>query len=182
MNSNMSTRVRNIRTGLSGKSKVGLLQRSKRQGMRRACAGFSFVELLIVMGIILVIGAMAVPALKDAIKSTRTARTVADIRTIGDAALGYSAEYGYAPNSLADIWYDKQMDAWGRPYKYLPITDDTDPSLQRKDQFDVAINKYFDLYSVGLDGETSIKLSDAQSLDDIVWAGDGVYMGVAANY
>jgi general secretion pathway protein G len=154
----------------------------RRRGARHASAGFTFVELIIIMGIILTIAAIAVPALKDAIKTAKTARAVADVRTIGDTALGYSAEYGYPPNSLADIWYDKQLDPWGHPYQYLPITDSTDPATQRQDRFDVTINKYFDLYSMGLDGETSIKISDAQGLDDIIWANDGVYMGVAAYY
>ena len=168
MNSKTTTRVK----------KIGC----KRPGMRRACAGFTFVELIIVMGIILVIGAMAVPALKDAIRSTKTARAVADVRTIGDAALGYTAQYGDAPSSLSEIWYDKQVDPWGHTYRYLAITDATDPGLQRKDRFGIPINKYFDLYSLGLDGQTAVQLTDPAGQDDVVWASDGVYMGVAANY
>ena len=154
----------------------------KRRGARRACAGFTFVELIIVMGIIMVVGAMAVPALKDAIQSARIARAVSDVRTIGDAALGYSAEYGSAPSSLAEIWYDKQVDPWGHYYQYRAITDETDPGLLRKDRFGVPINRFFDLYSLGTDGQTSIQLTDPQGQDDVVWANDGVYMGLATNY
>lgn len=154
----------------------------KRRGANRACAGFTFVELIIVMGIILVVGAMAVPALKDAIKSAKLARSVADVRTIGDTALGYAAEYGYGPNNLAEIWYDKQMDPWGHPYQYRVINDSTDPALLRTDRFGVPINQFFDLYSLGADGLTAVQITDAAGQDDVIWAADGVYMGIASNY
>ncbi len=155
---------------------------SRRRGARHACAGFSFVELIIVMGIILVVSAIAVPALKDAIETTKTARAVVDVRTIGDAALGYCAEYGYAPSNLAEISYDRQLDPWGHSYRYLAITDSTDPSLMRKDRFGVPINQFFDVYSMGRDGQTALQLNDAQAQDDVVWADDGVYMGLASKY
>ena len=155
---------------------------SRRRGSRHACAGFSFVELIIIMGIILVVSAIAIPALNDAIKAAKNARAVADVRTIGDAALGYCAEYGYAPSNLSEIWYDHQVDGWGHTYRYLAITDSTDPSLMRKDRFGSPINQFFDLYSLGLDGQTSSQLNDPQGQDDIVWADDGVYMGLASKY
>jgi general secretion pathway protein G len=135
------------------------------------------------MGIFMIVSAMAVPALKDAIKSAKIGRGVADVRTIGQAALGYYAENGAAPNTLADIGYDQQLDPWGNNYQYLPFTPTTNPSLMRTDAlFSVPVNTLFDLYSMGADKETATSLSASQSQDDIIWANDGVYMGLASNY
>lgn len=167
------------------KSKVtnsAAVRRGRGHGARRECAGFTIVELLIAMGIFLVVSAMAVPALTDAIKAAKIGRAVADIRTIGEAALGYYAENGAPANTLTDIGYDQQLDPWGSAYRYLPITATTNRTLLRTERFVVPINQYFDLYSMGADGQTAAPLTAPQSQDDIVWANDGTYMGLASNY
>ena len=74
------------------------------------------------MAIIMVVSAMAIPSMQNAILSARVSRATADVRTIGQAALGYYAENGAAPNTLADIGYDQQMDPWDHPYQYLGFT------------------------------------------------------------
>jgi general secretion pathway protein G len=155
---------------------------SKGRGGRRACAGFTFIELLIVMAIIMVISAMAIPSMQNAILSARVSRSVGDVRTIGQAALGYYAENGTAPNSLVDIGYDQQIDPWGNAYQYLGFTAATTTSQMRTDAFGVPINTIFDVYSMGADQQTALSLSAAQSQDDIVWAQDGYYMGLVSNY
>lgn len=149
---------------------------------RRACAGFTIVELMISFLVLMTICAMAVPALADAIQAARVARAVADLRTIGDAAYGYLIETGAAPTSLTDIEYDKQVDPWEHGYVYVGFTPTTPDSSKRVDRWITPINKYFDLSSMGPDGATSLSLSDAVSQDDIVWANDGVYIGPATNY
>jgi general secretion pathway protein G len=158
--------------------------RTRRGGhaARHACAGFSIVELLIAMGIFMIVSAMAVPALKEAIKSAKIGRGVADVRTIGQAALGYYAENGAAPNTLADIGYDQQLDPWGHGYQYLGFTPATGTAQMRTDRFNVPINTFFDLCSLGADGDTATSLTATQSQDDIIWANDGIYMGLASNY
>jgi len=148
----------------------------------RRCAGFTVLELLIVMAIILTIAAMAIPSLKSAVASAKDARAVADIRTIGNEALGYYAQYGAAPDTLADIGYDQQLDPWGAPYQYLAFANVNGKGKMRKDRFLVPINTHFDLYSMGPDGQSVSPLTAKQSQDDIIWANDGAYLGVAANY
>src|ERR1700687_1651154 len=98
------------------------VRRGRGHGARRGCAGFTIVELLIALGVLMVVSAMAVPALSDAIKSAKIARAVADVRTIGQAALGYYAQNGAPANTITDLGYDQQLDPWGRAYQYLPIT------------------------------------------------------------
>jgi general secretion pathway protein G len=130
----------------------------------------------------LIIAAMAVPGMQSAILAAKTSRTVGDVRTIGQAALGYTAENGTAPNSLTDIGYDQQMDPWGNAYQYLGFTATTGTAQMRTDMFGVPINTYFDLYSMGADGQTTLSLSSTQSQDDVIWANDGTYLGLGSNY
>jgi general secretion pathway protein G len=151
-------------------------------GARHACAGFTFIELLIVMAVLMIVSAMAIPSMQNAILSAKNARSVGDVRTIGQAALGFYAEYGAAPTTLIDIGYDQQVDPWDHTYQYLGFTSTTTTGQKRTDRFGVPINTFFDLYSLGADGQTALSLTAPPSQDDVVWAVDGVYMGLASNY
>ena len=151
-------------------------------GARRACAGMTFIELLIVMAILMIISAMAIPSMQSAILSARVSRAVGDVRTIGQAALGFYAENGTAPNTLADIGYDQQVDPWDQPYQYVPFTPATSTAQMRTDAFGVPINTFFDLYSMGADQETATSLASPQSQDDVIWGNDGTYLGLGSNY
>jgi prepilin-type N-terminal cleavage/methylation domain-containing protein len=62
--------------------------------------GFSLIELLIVVAIILIIAAIAIPNLLRARMAANESSAVASIRTINTAEITYSASYptvGYAP-------------------------------------------------------------------------------------
>lgn len=152
-----------------------------RRALRR-CGGFTILELLIIVAIMLTIAAMAIPSLQSAIAYAKTSRAVVDLRTIGNEALMHKAQYGVAPNTLADIGYDKQLDPWGAPYQYLNFANVNGKGKMRKDRFLVPINTYFDLYSMGPDGKSVSPITAQQSQDDIIMANDGAYVGVAANF
>lgn len=65
-------------------------------------AGFSLIELLIVVAIILIIAAIAIPNLLRARIAANQATGVSNIRTITSAAIVYSSTYGNGlPPSLA---------------------------------------------------------------------------------
>jgi type IV pilus assembly protein PilA len=66
--------------------------------------GFSLIELLIVVSIILVIAAIAIPNMLSSRKAANQASAVANIRTITSASVSYSVTYanGYPP-SLASL-------------------------------------------------------------------------------
>jgi general secretion pathway protein G len=52
----------------------------------------------------------------------------------------------------------------------------------RKDQFLVPLNTDYDLYSRGKNGLSQSSIASAVSLDDVVRANDGAFLGLAAKY
>ncbi|HKB99635.1 MAG TPA: type II secretion system protein [Terriglobales bacterium] len=67
-------------------------------------AGFSLIELLIVVSIILVIAAIAIPSLLQARVTANEASAVASLRTVNTAMISYASSYptvGFAPTLAA---------------------------------------------------------------------------------
>ncbi len=62
--------------------------------------GFTLIELLIVVAIIGIIAAIAIPNLLNAINRGRQKRTMADMRSIATAIETYSVDYGFYPKSM----------------------------------------------------------------------------------
>jgi general secretion pathway protein G len=153
-----------------------------RAAVRVHATGFTMVELLIVIALILTIAAIAVPNLLSAINRAKIARTVADVHAIGNAVLGYQASYGQCPDILALVGYGGRVDPWGNPYQYLSFANTNGKGAMRKDRFLVPINSYFDLYSMGADGASVSPLTAKASKDDIIWANDGSFVGLASDY
>ena len=60
--------------------------------------GFTLIELLIVVAIIGIIAAIAIPNLLNAINRGRQKRTMADIRTIGTAVEAYAVDKSFYPS------------------------------------------------------------------------------------
>jgi len=147
-----------------------------------ANSGFTVVELLIVVAIIFTVSAIAVPNLMAAMDEAKIARAVGDIHTIGIAIQEYDLLNGQYPDTLADAGYGSTVDPWGNPYQYLNFQDTKGKGKMRKDRFLVPINTFFDLYSMGKDGQSASPLTAKQSQDDITCANDGGYVGPASNF
>ena len=147
-------------------------------------AGFTLVELLLVLAIIMTISAMAVPNLMAAVDSARVARAVADIHAIEGDVVEYQVlnPNGSLPNSLADIGCDTMLDPWHNPYKYFNHATSKGNGQARKDRFLVPLNSDFDLYSMGKDGQSSPPITAKKSQDDIIRASDGSYVGLASQF
>jgi general secretion pathway protein G len=144
--------------------------------------GFTVVELLITVTIILTITAIAVPNLLAAIKEVKMAKAVGDIHTIGEEIEAYDLLNGQYPITLADIKRDTFLDPWGNQYQYLNFADTKGKGKMRKDRFLVPINTFFDLYSMGEDGQSVPPITAKPSQDDVIWANDGDYIGSASDY
>ncbi len=71
--------------------------------MRRKQAGFSLIELLIVVAIILIIAAIAIPNLIRSRMAANEASAAATLRTLNTSEILYSSTYGgFSPN-LVDM-------------------------------------------------------------------------------
>ena len=71
--------------------------------MRTKQKGFSLIELLIVVAIILIIAAIAIPNLLRARISANEASAVASLRTMNTASITYNSNYGGYPTVLSDL-------------------------------------------------------------------------------
>ncbi len=94
--------------------------------------GFTLVELLIVVAIIGVIVAIAVPALLSAINRARQSSTMAEIRIAGQALQMYQSDFAYYPSSAGNTLSDIEeylvptyigalntMDGWDREIQFF---------------------------------------------------------------
>jgi type IV pilus assembly protein PilA len=69
--------------------------------MRNKQKGFSLIELLIVVAIILIIAAIAIPNLLRSKMAANEASAVGAMRTLNTASITYSTSYGGYPKSIA---------------------------------------------------------------------------------
>jgi general secretion pathway protein G len=151
-------------------------------GRRASAAGFTLIELLIVVAIAGTVAAMAVPAYARALDTARTVRTIAEIGSIGRSMNAEELVHGELPTSLAQVGLPYLLDPYGQPYVYLVIVGTKGKGDLRKDRRLNPINSKFDLYSMGKDGVSKPQLTNKESLDDIVWANDGGFVGLAADF
>ncbi len=128
----------------------------------------------------LIAGSFAVPAFNGYVERSRVARAVSDIGTMSLKLHRWQRDVNILPENLAQAGIFG-VDPWGRPDVYLRAADASRAQL-RKDGERVPLNSDFDLYSLGPDGVSALALPAAPSRDDIVRAGNGAYIGVAANY
>jgi len=71
--------------------------------MRNKQKGFSLIELLIVVAIILIIAAIAIPNLLRSKMAANEASAVGSLRTINTSSVAYSTTYGNYPPALTNL-------------------------------------------------------------------------------
>jgi general secretion pathway protein G len=138
----------------------------------------TLVEMLAVTAIIGSLAAIGLPRYHTVIERARVAKAIGDLEAIG---LSLKAQDSLPDNlsSLGPI----PIDPWGRAYVYNKFDPTRNvPQGARRDRFLVPINSDFDIYSVGPDGASSPPLNAGPSRDDVVWANDGGFIGLAGQY
>jgi general secretion pathway protein G len=149
--------------------------------------GFTLVELMFAIAIIAVLSAIAVPVYNGHIDKAKNTTAISEIYSIQVCIERYYTETFQYPATLADIapcLPNKGIDPWGNDYVYLNIID-ADKGIKgkvRKDHKENPINTLYDLYSMGKNGASKTQLDQKDSVDDIVLARDGGFVGLASDY
>jgi general secretion pathway protein G len=93
----------------------------------RKSKGFTLIELLIVVAIIGIIAAIAIPNLLNAIDRGKQKRTMADIRSIGTAVEAYSVDTNIYPTATTAALVQPVLEP--TYIKKMPMTDGWSNSL-----------------------------------------------------
>ena len=155
-------------------------QRLRRRAHR--AAAFTLIELLIVIAIVAVLSAVALPAYSDYKERARVYQAVADISALNVQLRKYIDDNRQPPDDLSAIGAAGRLDPWGSPYAYLNLQSTPGPGQARKNKNLVPIYSDFDLFSKGKDGASRPPLTAKPSRDDVVLANDGKFVGLASAY
>ena len=105
--------------------------------------GFTLIELLIVVAIIGIIAAIAIPNLLNAIQRGKQKRTMADMRTIGTSVEQYSLDNGFRPETGSGdavtqlsptvvptfVKQIPSLDGWRIPIRWIHMAGDAEYSV-----------------------------------------------------
>jgi general secretion pathway protein G len=147
----------------------------------RAHAGMTVVELMVSLAIVGILVAISIPLYQHYETRVRDRQAAEDIATIAVAIANYYPEHRAYPETLADIGMDQKPDPWGNPYVYYNVAAHGKGGA-RKDHALNPLNTDFDLYSMGPDGQSQNQITQKTSLDDVIRASDGAFLGVAADF
>lgn len=154
-----------------------------RQDHIQGCdAGFTLIELMIVIAIVGVLAAIAVPQYSSYVERAQYTAAMAEMRIIDKEITSFNMLYGRYPNDLNEIGMGGVKDPWGNPYQYLNFDTVLGAGKKRKDHSMVPVNSDFDLYSMGPDGDSKAPFTAKASRDDIVRADSGRFIGKVSDY
>lgn len=149
---------------------------------RRKSLGFTLLELMSVLALLGILTTLGIKTSLQASQSTKNKTAVADILEAQTLIDEFAMRMDRLPHTLDEVGAGDMRDPWGNAYVYLPFAQTGQTSLARKDRFLVPINTLYDLYSRGADEVSAPTLSSRQSLDDVVRANDGAFVGLAAGF
>jgi general secretion pathway protein G len=147
-------------------------------------AGFTLLELMMAVVVAGVLLAIALPSYRKIIEHQNVVASIGDLARIAQAIEKFRLAQGALPDSLSEIPGIPTQDPWGHPYQYLNFSAAIPgvSGMIRKDHNLHPLNSEFDLYSMGADGKSASPLTAKASRDDVIWARDGSFIGLASDY
>ena len=147
----------------------------------RRCRGVTLMELMATLALLGTLAAFAIPAFSGYAERARINAAIGDIGRYSIEVHRWRTNNGGAfPDTLADlaaVGVVINPDPWGNAYVYEDAA--TAVAGTMRTQAGNEVNTEFDLYSRGPDGASAVSLTDGDSLDDVVLARDGAYVGKA---
>ncbi|MEO8839069.1 MAG: type II secretion system protein [Herbaspirillum sp.] len=151
-------------------------------GHKPSKTGWTLVELMLAIAVLGVLAAIALPAYSNYRDRINRATAIQDIRILQVLITDYASDSGIYPMTLADVGNGSKLDPWGHTYYYLNLSAQKGNGGSRKDHSLNPINTDFDLFSAGKNGVFKTQLTQKDSLDDIVRARDGAFVGLASDF
>ena len=148
----------------------------------RRSSGMTLIELLLVVAMVGVLAAIALPMYQSYQERIKQTQAIQDIKILQTLVEDFRINSGSYPDTLAEVGNADRRDPWGHPYVYQELASAPGKGKARKDRKLNPLNSDFDLYSPGRDGASKTQLTNKESLDDIVRANDGAFVGLAADY
>ena len=159
---------------------------------KRTQSGFTLISLMAALSILGIMFSYGIATFLDNgidcknkdhrpgfVTRARIAGAIAEIGGVNLLIQRFSLSHNRLPE---DGELDLGLDPWGNPYVFLSFADINGNGPKRKNRNMVPVNSYFDIYSMGPDGQTATPFTSIPGGDDIVIANNGQYVGVACYY
>jgi general secretion pathway protein G len=162
-------------------SSAGSAARAYRSGLR--VSGLTLLELMFALAVAAILTVLAVGQFSEYVERSKSEAARGDIVLLEAQIQRYRSDHSNAlPESLADIGRADFLDPWQRPYHYTKLEGVKGKGSARKDRRLNPLNTDYDLFSAGKNGVYKPQVSQKDSLDDIIRARDGAFIGRAADF
>ena len=144
------------------------------------------LELMVALAVVGLLAAIALPTYAAIIERQKVGEAGRELMEISVAIERYRTMRFEVPETLAELGLDAKLleDPWGRQYQFLSFNSSI-PGIKgmiRKDHNLHPLNTEFDLYSLGKDGKSKAPLTAKDSRDDVIYARDGAFVGLAEDF
>ncbi len=153
-------------------------------GARVTCMrhrGFTLIEIMMMLAVLGVLMGIAIPLYQNYRDRVRSRMAVQEVSAMAGVIQRFELDRRVLPASLDQAGLGGKLDPWGRPYVYYNV-EANGRGGARKDRRLNPLNTDFDLYSLGRDGKTKPQVTQSDSLDDVIRASNGRYVGLAADF
>lgn len=125
---------------------------------------------------------IAIPTYMNFKYNAQVSQAMMDVGALQYRINSYYTLHNVYPATLSDLGVAVPVDPWGFPYQYLNHALINGKGSIRRDKSLNPLNTDYDLYSVGADGQSKPQITQRESLDDVIRAGNGGYIGLASQF